>query len=140
MKGEVHVNPLGAIIGVAVAGGASAAGAAIADRHPAVGAVVGSAVLNTLAMGLLYFASPLGQEESVWPAIFKGTAISGVGGALGASISDRRPALGAFIGSAISSGIGGAIAVHQLRQSPKSNGQVSEGPRSLHLGSVRGFP
>lgn len=69
--------------------------------------------------------------------------IVGTGAAIGAAVSDRRPALGAFIGGALAQGaiLGAAYALmgNPTGSTGTAGSLGAAGPR-MHLGSVEAFP
>lgn len=99
MTKSPSINVVGAAMGLAYAAGSAAIGAAASNKHPAVGALVGVGVAQALAIGLVAALYPKESKGYVVPALLIGTTVVGGGGAIGASIASRRPALGAAVGA-----------------------------------------
>ena len=116
----------GVIVGLGFAAVPAAIGAAVADRHPATGAFVGTAIMQSL-LGLA--ASSWGGPVGGAAVAAIGTAIVGSGAVLGAHAGGRHPAVGAAIGA----GATGTVGYLLLEARRKAREQERTGV-SGHLG------
>lgn len=110
---------------------AAAIGAAVSNKHPAVGAVVAVAALETAA-GLLIgriMESPF--SELVLP-IIGSTVVVGGASAIGVAVSDRHPSLGAAVGA----GIPAVISVGVILANRKNNPQTGTSAPPERLNGV----